>query len=374
MITLMSKKTQIWSELQSDYYKAIYWLKKQLGGDKLYDQACDRMNALAIQHRQNQLSDLIHYQSPRGNRWVTYLHARYYPEAHSSFVMPQAFCFYETIGSVGIFTPIFDTNPVKGMMYGCMVFTSHFFQRAAERLGFAYTSQECLAHFVNISSSYSLQVHPAVDGGMDAVDVRLSGAVGRGFVVSKDPLIFEIRTCLRDEQLSNKQKRVTQPLDEFDKLKVEPNPDVLMIQSILNPNEAVQTVMNSREAYRSSVGDTVLFDRMWIAQLLVYYYLKELGWSDLEYIQRQSEFYKLSYQLLFEFRDQLCGDLTCQEGKEVYCSYAKKFLKIARIPGYDKTVCTRLLVDRLKIIESEWDKWFKLKPNSLILDSPSTVR
>ena len=56
-------------------------------------------------------------------------------------------------------------------------------------------------------------------------------------------------------------------------------------------------------------------------------------------------------------------------GPNEYCK-VKKFLKIARIPGYDKTVCTRLLVDRLKIIESEWDKWFKLKPNSLILASP----
>lgn len=374
MITLSAKKTQIWSELQSDYQKAIYWLKKQLGGEKLYDQACDRMNALAIQHRQNQLSELIHYKSPNGNRWVTCLHARYYPETYSSFVMPQAFCFYETFGSVGIFTPIFDTNPVKGRMYGCMIFTSHFFQRAAERLGFEYTSQECLAHFVNMSSCYSLRVYPAEDGGMDAVDVRLTGAVGRGFVVCKEPLIFEIRTCLRDDQLSNRQKRVTQPLDEFDKLKADPNPDVLAIQSVLDPDKAVQNVLDTREAFKNSVGDTVVFDRLWIAQLLIYYYLIELGWSDREYLNRQSEFYKLSYQLLNEYLDRFCSDLTCQEGIELYCVFAKKFLKIARVPGYDKAVCTRLLVDKLKIIDSEWEQWFKLKPNSPRLVPSSTRR
>lgn len=264
MINLSTPNSQLITEVYNDYNRAIYWLKKQMGGDKKYEQKRYQMLIQAKKEARTIISDVVEYKSPTGNRWLCFECARYFPDANSSYTEPYAFCYYETLGSVGAFVPVKTEYIYKNMESDktVVIFTSHFFYQMSKRMDLTYRSREMVRRFLEYIPSLVFSFRE--DNGRTGLDVRLPGSIGRGFLRDeKDSAVFEVRTFLRDIELTNYQKKVTKKLRQnADKFKYEPN-EVKMnrIMHSDKPDEAFKELYyKDKEKYVLSGGDAQYFD------------------------------------------------------------------------------------------------------------------
>lgn len=214
MITLSTPSQQLIDELIADEKKAHFWLKKHYHGDKGYDKMRNELLAKCAKTRQQQMSDVVEYISPNGNRWMAFEYAQYYPEADTTYTMPCSFCYYETYASVGAFLVGHNMWDIKGRLRFAIIFTDHFFLRFCERLGVPMRSRWMIKKFVEAIPGFSISCGEKDEHGYTKVDCRLPGSIGRG-IVRKDAPVVEIRTFLTDKQLSNKQLRDTKDIREF---------------------------------------------------------------------------------------------------------------------------------------------------------------
>lgn len=345
MISLTSDPKVIWSGITEEYSKAVYWLEKQFGGSKGIDRERDRLLELSQRTRKDACSEIFKWKSKEGNLWVAYEYCRYFPDAATSYSMPHAFCYYETIGSVGVFLPIFSAGMSSKGPIGCLVFTSHFFLRAAERLGFTYSSEECLARFISMVPQLSLVIKPADEKGVVAVDVRMPGAIGRGVRVSESPLIIQVRTCLKDTQLSYAQKRNVKPLVEYADLKQQPITDVAIAQAYLNSESSLEMYSDSRKAFEKAYGDARLFDLLSWAHCLICLYLKQLNLFD----ELDVRFIKQSMNVLerldMEFMPKLVNEKRLGTILPIFSEFCRQFMSIMHIKGFDKTAYYQFMVE-----------------------------
>lgn len=210
MINLGTPPDLLMKELLADRDKAEYWLKKKCGGDKGYIRMQDRLIVEARRKRDVVVSDFYEYRSPNGNRWMTYECARYFKDTAGVLSQSYTFCFYETEGSCGIFLPVkLGMNRVSGKD-GCLIFTSHFFLRFAERTEMQKFDAPMLQLFVKAIPHLTLTIN--IEEDIRKVDARLPGGVGRGVCKNGCDNVFEIRTFLKDGQLSRHQQRQTETL------------------------------------------------------------------------------------------------------------------------------------------------------------------
>lgn len=211
MINLSTPSKELLDELWDDYTKADYWLTKKLGGMKKQSEIGHELCRECItNNKEFATSDYVEYISPKGNRWIVFVSARFYDDHF--YTTPMGFCYYETYGSVGAFVPTQcgDFTDKKG----CIIFTSHFFLRMCDRLGVKVRSRSMIKRFVEYVSGMVVGYRGEGNHGKHEVDVRLPASIGRGRLREDSLHVVEVNTFLRDCELTNKQLEETKSLRE----------------------------------------------------------------------------------------------------------------------------------------------------------------
>lgn len=127
MINLNTDPIQLMTELTEDRKRADYWLVKKSGGEKGYIRMQNKLLAETKKKRCYVTSDSYEYRSPNGNRWMVYECAQYIKETGGALTQSYAFCFYETVGGIGVYIPMGLGISSRETTSECVIFTSHFF-------------------------------------------------------------------------------------------------------------------------------------------------------------------------------------------------------------------------------------------------------
>ena len=248
MINLYTPSDEMWTTLSEEYEKAKYWMIKQFGGEKRYEAMRDKLLRRCAYGRHSMASDVVYYTSRSGNRWICFENAIYYPDTFASNSMPTCFCYYETASSLGLFMPGFDAD---SEMNSVMIFTPHFFQRYAERMGIEGDKKELLLKFATSSCSYTISPLDTDENGLEKIVVRMSSdCTGHGIRRSGDRNVYEIRTILTDAQLSKAQTARTEHARNLgDMMKYEPEDLVKRkLAMCANPVQAFNDKMEKMHA------------------------------------------------------------------------------------------------------------------------------
>ena len=92
MITLSTDYKGIYREMQNERPKALYWLRKKLGGYKAYDDEMERVKYAARVRGTNQRSEIYTYTSPMGNKLIMFIQAFKTKSAGEVQITTVAFC------------------------------------------------------------------------------------------------------------------------------------------------------------------------------------------------------------------------------------------------------------------------------------------
>ena len=307
MINLSTSPDRLMKELLEDKEKSFYWFKKKCGGEKGYLRMQDRIMLEAKRTHKDVSSEQVRYVSPNGNKWMNCECARYFAETGGVLSKPYAFCYYETIGSVGAFIPVVLGMNRENGTDGCIIFTSHFFSRFCERSDMDTFDAETLNRF--IGTIPHLTLNPYKEDGQTKVDIRMPGGIGRGIKCEGKEWVFEIRTFLKDSQLSGKQQRQTESLRDSvaEGLYV---PEEVRADRILKSDDkdkAFQREMEQLRALYTRQGvDETLFNNVinigvWLTNIWI-----EMGFTDRmdgEFWQRHN---MLNKQLVREYAKKGC--------------------------------------------------------------------
>ena len=248
MINLNTPSDELWNTLSDEHEKAKYWMIKQFGGEKRYEAMRDKLLRRCAYGQHSMASDVVYYTSRSGNRWICFENAIYYPDTFASNSMPTCFCYYETASSLGLFMPGFDAD---SEMNSVMIFTPHFFQRYAERMGIEGDKKELLLKFATSSCSYTISPLDTDENGLEKIVVRMSSdCTGHGIRRSGDRNVYEIRTILTDAQLSKAQTARTERVRNLgDMMKYEPEDIVKRkLAMCANPVQAFNDKMEKMHA------------------------------------------------------------------------------------------------------------------------------
>lgn len=239
-INLSSQVADMMATLRGETPKAWYSFLKNHGGRRKYEVLEQQMLDDALEQQKDQFTDIDYYISPVGNRWMTYTHVVYYPRAQYAQAYHYSFIYYETFRSCGAFFPIYSpvkTYSRKGRLKkdeqirGVVLYTDHFFFQMSERLKVEYRSKELIRKFVSERCEHAL----TSDEDKEVV-VKFKGGHGFGFEWEHDPQFVQVRTFLRDEELTNKQRRKCEPVDALAQLGKD---------GTFNPDVALATALNS---------------------------------------------------------------------------------------------------------------------------------
>lgn len=248
MINLTTPSEELWNTLSNEHQKAKYWLIKQFGGEKRYEAMRDDLLRRCAYGQHSLTSDVVYYTSREGNRWICFEKVTYYPESFGANSMPNCFCYYETASSLGLFIPGFDAD---SNMNSVLIFTPHFFQRYAERMGINGDKKEILLQFACSTCSMTISPMDSDDSGLEKIAVRIaSDCTGHGIRRSGDKNVFEVRTILTDAQLSKAQTARTENVRNLgDLMKFEPD-DVVKrkLELCANPVQAFTEKMDKMHA------------------------------------------------------------------------------------------------------------------------------
>lgn len=201
MINLSTPNKDLLRELNADYEKLGYWMRKKVGSEK---KLAELQNKLVREFRitgKNQTSDPIEYISANGNRWYGYY--RTFKIGGIVYVHSAGFCYYETYGSIGAFVPM-SNKSVQGCD-GAVIFPSHFFLRLSQRLGVGVRSREVVKRFLEILDNMVIQYKGDSDIRKDEVEVSLSGSVWRGQWREGNSSVIELNTFLKHTELTKTQ-------------------------------------------------------------------------------------------------------------------------------------------------------------------------
>lgn len=248
MINLNTPSDELWDTLSDEYEKAKYWMIKHFGGEKRYEVMRDDLLRRSVYAQNNLTSEVVYYTSRNGNRWICFEKVTYYPESFASNSMPNCFCYYETASSLGLFFPGFDR---ESNMNSVLIFTPHFFQRYAERMGITGDKKDLLLKFACSTCSMTISPVSSDNSSLEKVAVRIAGdCTGHGIRRSGDKNIFEVRTILTDAQLSKAQNARTERVRNLgDVMRYEPK-DVAKrkMELCANPVQAYNEKMNQMQA------------------------------------------------------------------------------------------------------------------------------
>ena len=274
MFNLNSTNELIWSEFSEEYEKARFWFFKKMGSTADLNRQIWRLERKSAATGRNEVSELIEYKSKNGNKWITCLYTFFFGGRPQSTVL--TFAYYETVGSYGAFLPLLDRCHDGDMkLTGVQIFTSHFFLRAKDRLGFKLDSKEDLARCVNFFPSITVKKQVNEETGETRIDYQLDQGIARGIVRSYDPVVIEVRTCLSQKGLNRKQAHETAGMRVLDKLnpKLEGKSD----SPVVVPGDTVEEqVENMRKGVIMMGGSVTAFDLSQELVPIVYGYFRDL--------------------------------------------------------------------------------------------------
>lgn len=202
MINLSTPNKELIAELNADYEKLDYWMKKKVGGEKKLARLKDMLIAKYYITRKTQTSEPVEYISSNGNKWYGYFKTM--KVGGLIYTHSVGFCYYETYGSIGVFVPVSKTS-----IFGCdgvIIFPSHFFLRLSQRLGVGVRSREVVKKFLEMLDNMVIQYKGDSEHRKDEVEVSFGDSVWRGHWRNGDSNVTELNTFLKHTELSKKQK------------------------------------------------------------------------------------------------------------------------------------------------------------------------
>lgn len=345
MINLNTNPQQLMNELFEDRKKAIYWLVKKSGGEKGYIRMQDKLLLDARKNKRNVASDTYEYLSPNGNRWMVYECAQYIKETNSAMTKTIAFCFYETVGGIGTYIPLNLGISNNAGSEGCLIFTSHFFGRFSERTETERFDADMLQQFIDALTHFTINLYKKE--GEVRVDIKLPGGIARGIRRNGKENIFEIRTYLKDTQLSGGQKRHADNLHDSagEGLFVPDEVRADRIQHSGNQEEAFnQEMQDMKTLFCRQGGDPEQFDNMlkvgvWLPNVWI-----RMGYADLltkEFLQRHT---LVNREVINEFTAKGCP-------KDEFANLVETCSRNMKLKSFDRQKAETVIRDYFKEIE-----------------------
>lgn len=358
MITLNMDRAQLWREFRSDHEKAIYWLNKHYGGKDRFEKKCRELIRQSFTEHRNIQSDIVEYNSPNNNKWYSFFNAIYNSKSGTSTHHIYSFCVYKTNGSVGAFVPKYDVSSLRFVLSGVFIFTSHFFLRAKERLGIECKDETSVVKFFSDNPFISTRLRDPDEKGRYGFDLRLQNGIGRGVVVSDDPTIVEIRTCLTDKQLSYKQKKMVGNLINFHDACTHDTIQETIICRLANPNSVSDDIKKERANHIDMFGDLYLFDLNYMVRRIAldYVYLKR---CDIDFwIDKMDAIYMatnlVARKLAFRFE----RPLPFEKGLVLMRDFARELMKIVVSDQFDDNDFDNYIAIKCRIDKNLWDSVF----------------
>ncbi|MGM9797447.1 MAG: hypothetical protein ACI3ZY_07720 [Parabacteroides sp.] len=273
MINLSTSNEIMWREFSEDYKKAKYWFYKKSGGDEGVYRLMVRSEQRSAATGQNDLAGLVEYTSKHGNHWLVCVFTFYL----GGRPMPSVLClaYYQTVGSYGAFVPIIDSQSKQhSSLIGMQIFTSHYLLRARDRFGLKLESKEDLIRAVTLTPDTVMRRSTDPETGQVTIDYQFPQGIARGFMRSSLPLILEIRTCLSQKELSNRQSRQKANVRLLKQLSGVDYGDKCEF-----PGESAEEQLgNARKAWILSGGSPVVFDlSQELIPILYAYFVDRLG-------------------------------------------------------------------------------------------------
>jgi len=220
-INLSTQPAELLDTMQEELPVAWYHYRKQIGSSLQYQKHEDRLLDQALQEQRSLVSDISEYISKVGNRWMTYVHTEYFPQALHAMATHVSFVYYETYASCGAFFPLYAPSSVKNrgkqkkqVPMGIVIYTDHFFLQMSNRTGKKYRSKELIREFVTTRDAHAMQ---ADDDG--SLVVRFVGGYGFGKWWEQDGIrVCQVRTYLNEkggDSLNRRQQRLVEKLNAY---------------------------------------------------------------------------------------------------------------------------------------------------------------
>lgn len=250
-INLSTQPAELLATMKEELPVAWYHYRKLIGSSLQYQKHEDRLLDQALEERHSLVSDTGEWISKVGNRWITYVHTEYFPQALHAMNTRVSFIYYETYASCGAFFPIYSppSASLKGKKQkrlepdGVLIFTDHFFYQMSQRTGKKYRSRELIREFVTTRDAHAMQADD--DGGLV---VRFIGGYGFGKWWEEDGIrVCQVRTYLNEkggDSLNRRQQRLVEKLNAY---------AVLFEDGMYNPDVARGTIVSAAITRRPDV-------------------------------------------------------------------------------------------------------------------------
>ena len=241
-INLSTQPADLLATMLAELPVAWYHYRKQIGSTLQYQKHEDRLLDQALAEKHSLVSDTGEYISMVGNRWITYVHTEYFPQAMHAVATHVSFIYYETYASCGAFFPLYPPPAArrKGKQKkqepdGIIIYTDHFFYQMSQRTGKKYRSKELIREFITTRDAHAAQTDD--DGGLV---VRFTGGYGFGKWWEQDGIrVYQVRTYLNEkgqDSLNRRQQRLVEKLNAY---------AVLLEEGMYNPDVALDTAVSA---------------------------------------------------------------------------------------------------------------------------------
>ena len=265
MINLSTPNEELIKELRTDFNRVRLWFsEKHLTKKKIRQLAYILERKCIDENLKYTTSEPVEYITKSGNRWIVYLKAEKHGEKTIIHQL-QAFCYYETYGSIGAFVPVFNGKSIDK----CTIFSSHFFLRMKQRLGLGMLNKSVLKRFIEYISLLHSEDKGKGSHGEHEAEVYLYGAVGRGIFRDESCNILEVKTFLTESELSKSQLWKLQKLKNFATNYISMEHEI--IRQRLDNGESV-SVHKDYEKNMELIGcDPDTFDKnLWVNGTIIY--------------------------------------------------------------------------------------------------------
>ena len=249
-INLSTQPADLLATMKEELPVAWYHFRKLIGSSLQYQKHEDQVLDQALAEKRSIVSDTGEWISKEGNRWITYVHTEYFPQALHAVATHISFVYYETYASCGAFFPLYAPPSVsrKGKQKrqepnGILIYTDHFFLQMSNRTGKKYRSKELIREFVTTRDAHAMQTDD--DGGLV---VRFVGGYGFGKWWEQDGIrVCQVRTYLNErggDSLNRRQQRLVEKLNAY---------AVLMEGGMYNPEVVRDTAVSAAIASQPDV-------------------------------------------------------------------------------------------------------------------------
>ena len=253
-INLSTQPRELLATMREELPVAWYHYRKQIGSTLQYQKHENQLLDQALAEQRSLVSDVSEYISKVGNRWMTYVHTEYFPQAMHAMATHVSFIYYETYASCGAFFPLYappsssrNGKQKKQVPTGIVIYTDHFFYQMSQRTGKKYRSKELIREFITTRDAHAMQADD--DGGLV---VRFVEGYGFGKWWEQDGIrVCQVRTYLNEQggdSLNRRQQRLVEKLNAY---------AVLYEGGMYNPDVALSSAVSASITRRPDVLENI---------------------------------------------------------------------------------------------------------------------